>query len=68
MKRKTVGMLIVFTLMTFVLSTRAHAYLDPGTGSMVFQAIIALFLGAAATGKLWWSKVKGLFSRKDSNE
>jgi len=55
-------------LVAFVFISPAHAYLDPGTGSMVFQALIAVFLGAAATGKLWWSKVKGLFSRKGDNE
>lgn len=59
---------VTVLLAALVFSTPAHAYLDPGTGSMVFQAVIAVFLGAAATGKLWWSKVKGLFSRKDNNE
>jgi len=65
---KVIPVFVTVFLIALVFSTPAHAYLDPGTGSMIFQAIIAVFLGAAATGKLWWSKVKGLFSRKDSNE
>lgn len=59
---------VIFLLMGLVFTRPAHAYLDPGTGSMVFQAIIAVFLGVAATGKLWWSKLKGLFCRKNDNE
>ena len=58
----------VMFLMGLVFSRPAHAYLDPGTGSMIFQAIIAVFLGIAATGKLWWTKLKGLFGRNDKNE
>lgn len=60
--------LICVTVIGLLFTTPAHAYLDPGTGSMVFQAAIALFLGAAATGKLWWHKVKSLFSGKSSRK
>lgn len=66
MKLSTVLLTLAFIGLVF--STSAHAYLDPGTGSMVFQAAIALFLGAAATGKFWWSKVKELFSGKPSQK
>lgn len=59
----TLTFCVTLAVVSLVLDREAHAYLDPGTGSMVFQAIIALFLGAAATGKLWWSKVKGIFSK-----
>lgn len=60
--------LLCLAFLGLVFTSPAHAYLDPGTGSMVFQAAIALFLGAAATGKLWWHKVKGLFSGKSSRK
>lgn len=53
--------------LVLVFNQEAHAYLDPGTGSMIFQAAIAIFLGAAATGKLWWSKVKGIFTKKSED-
>lgn len=61
-------LLLLAVSIGFICSTPAHAYLDPGTGSMIFQAAIALFLGAAATGKLWWHKVKGLFSGKPTDK
>lgn len=40
------------------------AYLDPGTGSLVLQAIIG---GAVAVGvalKVYWHKIIGLFGKK----
>ena len=35
--------LILFFLFLFFNNSVAHAYLDPGTGSIILQAIIAVF-------------------------
>jgi hypothetical protein len=40
------------------------AYIDPGTGSYVLQLAIAGALGASYAVKHYWSRFKGLFSRK----
>jgi len=42
-------------------------YLDPGSGSILIQLIIASALGAALIVKTSWSKIKNFF-RKDSSE
>lgn len=55
----------LLALFLVVLSTApqpARAYLDPGTGSYLFQLLIAFFVGALFTIKLYWGKLKG-FSR-----
>jgi hypothetical protein len=39
----------------------AHAYLNPGTGSFIFQLIIAALLGGLLTLKIYWSKLKAFF-------
>jgi hypothetical protein len=39
------------------------AYLDPGTGSMVIQAVVAGVVGVLAVGRLYWSRLKGLLRR-----
>ena len=42
----------------------AHAYIDPGSGSLIFQAIAA---GAMAIGlgvKVFWRRISAFFSRK----
>jgi hypothetical protein len=48
--------------------TEAHAYLDPGTGSMVLQVIVAGILGAMFTFKSYVraiiSSITGIFKKK----
>ena len=41
----------------------ALAYLDPGTGSIVIQAVVAGVVGALALGRLYWSRLKNLVRR-----
>jgi len=36
----------------------AYAYLDPGTGSYVFQVLLAMLLGAFFTIKAYWQRLK----------
>jgi hypothetical protein len=33
-------------------------YIDPGAGSVVFQAILAAVLGAGILAKLFWNKIR----------
>ena len=46
----------------FLFSKPAFAYIDPGTMSIVVQAIVAGIAGAAATFRYWIDWVKGLFT------
>lgn len=41
----------------------AHAYLDPGTGSLILQLIIGGAIAAAATVRLYWTRVKDIARR-----
>ena len=53
--------LICNTIAIFLIVTNAYAYLDPGTGSFILQAIIG-FLAAVSAGFLYyWTKVKNFF-------
>lgn len=55
---------ISFFVYIFVLAESAYAYLDPGTGSMLLQALAAGFL---AIGVFWrgiMKAIKKLWSRK----
>jgi hypothetical protein len=42
----------------------AWAYIDPGTGSMLVQSLLAIIAIALAAGRSGWEKVKSLFSRR----
>ena len=45
----------------FFVVTNVYAYLDPGTGSFILQAIIG-FLAALSAGFLYyWTKLKNFF-------
>lgn len=50
----------------------AEAYLDPGTGSYIFQIIIAFLVGSLFAVKMFWSRLIGIFKRpflkKSSNK
>ena len=35
------------------------AYLDPGTGSFVIQALVAMLAGIAVAAKVYWQRIKG---------
>ena len=37
------------------------AYLDPGAGSFVIQALVAMLAGIAVTVKVYWHRIKGFF-------
>ncbi len=39
----------------------AYAYLDPGTGSLLFQWIIAGLVGSAFAIKIFWRRIVGRF-------
>ena len=50
-------------LFYFLLDTNAYAYLDPGTGSIIVQYIIAGLIAASTVFKIYWVKIKDLFTK-----
>lgn len=61
MKSITVILGILFATSFFI--SDAYAYLDPGTGSVVIQAIIGALVGVVITLKIYWFKLKEKLSR-----
>ena len=43
------------------------AYLDPGTGSYLFQLALAGVLGASYAVKHFWARLKNIFTRSTSS-
>ena len=43
----------------------ANAYIDPGTGSFIFQAAIGALLAAGVAIKLFWKRIVRFVTRKD---
>ena len=57
------GLFMLTTICLFVLTTNAYSYLDPGTGSYVFQVLLAAVVGSLLTIKMFWKKIKDLCVR-----
>ena len=58
---------LIFALFLASVPQFASAYLDPGTGSMALQLLIAGLLGAIFTIKTWWRSIVAFFSKKTDN-
>jgi hypothetical protein len=50
--------------MTFAI----FAYLDPGSGSVLLQAILGGTAALAVTFRLWWGRLTRIFRRGDRGE
>lgn len=51
--------LILITVLYLLVPIKtAYAYIDPGTGSIILQAIIGFVAAALTAIKLYWEKVK----------
>ena len=57
LKRLLITCLLLMSLY-LVFPPFAYAYLDPGTGSYVFQLLIAGLVGLGFLVKVYWNKIK----------
>ena len=46
----------------------AYAYLDPGTGTLLLQGLVAALAAAGAAITLYWNKLKSLFRKKKNDK
>lgn len=53
---------LLFLLM-FAWPRSSHAYIDPGSGSYMFQFLIASLVAGAFAAKIYWQKIIGYFGR-----
>ena len=55
---------VIFILYAYFISiSAAHAYIDPGTGSIILQAILGFIAVILAGASFYWNKFK-LFIKK----
>ena len=58
---KKFSLIYILTLIFF--PTKAFAYLDPGTGSIILQAILGFIAATIASISIYWEKFKSLISK-----
>ena len=54
-------LIIRFVIIYYLLSIPAYAYLDPGVGSVILQAIIGGIAVGMTMVSIYWQKVKKFF-------
>ena len=61
--KRTICLAIIGCCALGVSATPASAYLDPGSGSFIFQMVIGAILGGAFTLKIYFKKISLFFTR-----
>jgi len=61
--KRIIGITGLTLSIVMVLSHPAYAYLDPGTGSMLIQAVIAIFVASSVFLSMFWKRVKAFLNR-----
>ena len=54
--------------LVFIPSTARAQYLDPGSGSIIAQAVIAGVVAVAAAARLYWGRLSALFVRRRKSD
>ena len=55
--------LILSLSINILFASKAQAYIDPGTGSIILQALLGALAAAGATVSIYWNKFKNLFKK-----
>ena len=56
----------IFISLLFI--SDAQAYIDPGTFSIIFQAIVGAIVAGGVAIKIYWLKFKSFFKKNKKNE
>ena len=63
-----ISLITVVLILPLMFPVNAHAYLDPGTGSFILQAAVAVLLAGVVTLKHSWHRVRNLFRGSSRDE
>ena len=61
--KKKINHYFIYLFVYFLFSNNAHAYLDPGTGSIILQALVVFFASVAAFFSFYWKKIKSFVTK-----
>ena len=59
--------ILIINIFILVISNNAQAYIDPGSGSIIIQAILGAIAAVGTTLSIYWSKIKKFFSKNKKN-
>lgn len=64
MRPTTAALFVAMFVLVSYREGRVQAYLDPNTGSMAIQLLMAGLVGALAAIRLYWDRMKTFFLRR----
>lgn len=64
MFNKTAAVATLCAGAALVIPTQVHAYLDPGTGSIILQGLLAAIAAGSIAIKLYWGRLVSLLRGK----
>jgi predicted RNA polymerase sigma factor len=53
---------LVLSMLLLLYVAPVFAYLDPGTGSIILQGVVASIAAALAAGGVFWHRIKAFFA------
>ena len=62
---KILTVVTLFLGLQLVFLPAAHAYLDPGSGSFIFQALVGTALAVGLGVKLFWRRIVAFVTRRE---
>jgi len=57
---------VVLCVVAFGSPFRANAYIDPGTGSLIIQSLIAIAAAVGVSVRIYWKRIVVFFSKNKS--
>ena len=61
MKKLAVILLSIFLVLIFV--NQSYAYIDPGTGSMLVQTVLAAIAAVSVSIGIFWHRIRSFLNR-----
>jgi len=59
---------LAILFINFFFISSAQAYIDPGSGSIILQALLGALAAAGASISIYWNKIKDLFKKSKKVE
>ncbi len=63
MLKRVLELLLVLVAIQLIMAPLTYAYLDPGTGSFVWQFLLASLVGSLFLLKTFWGRITSAVSR-----
>jgi len=65
--KQTLNAILLAVLLYLASPSPVYAYLDPGSGSYIFQLLIAALVGMGFVLRTYWDRIRAFFTRSSTS-